>query len=99
MNERICSVRVLSCASISGTVSGTGSGTRAGSTAEDALAGAGNVSTGGAVAAGAAAVVPAGPAAACGSFEYAGKAKSNRLGFPPGANVTVAYISTGGGSL
>ena len=32
MNARICSVRVRSCASISGTVSGIGSGTSAGST-------------------------------------------------------------------
>jgi hypothetical protein len=36
---------------------------------------------------------------ACGSFEYAGNVKSNRLSLPPGANFTFAYISAGSGSF
>ena len=40
-----------------------------------------------------------GPPNACGSFEYAGNVKSKRLSLPPGANLTLAYISAGKGSL
>src|SRR4051812_41552370 len=108
MNERICSVRVLSCASISGTVSGIGSGTSAGSIPDEAVVGVGGVATGGGatdgvatggvVLAGAALVIVA-VGSACGSFEYAGKVKSNRLSLPVAVNFTSAYISVGSGSL
>src|SRR3954463_10333854 len=105
MNERIWSVRVFNCASISGTVSGIGSGTSAGSMPDAAPAGlrsagvAGGAGGGAAAGAGggaagaAAALVIVGAAIACGSFENAGKVKSNRFGLPAGAKVTLAYIS------
>src|SRR3954464_4267494 len=106
MNERIWSVRVFNCASISGTVSGIGSGTSAGSMPDAAPAGlrSAGVAGGGAAsaalgAAAGAALVMVGAAIVCGSFENAGKVKSNRFGLPPGVNVTLAYISAGSGGL
>src|SRR4051794_37982600 len=115
MNERIWSVRVFNCASISGTVSGIGSGTSAGSMPDAAPAGlrsagvagggaagavvAGAVVAGAALGAAGAALVMVGAAIVCGSFENAGKVKSNRFALAPGVNVTLAYISAGSGSL
>src|SRR5712671_4382283 len=107
MIARICSVRVRSCDSISGTVSGIGSRTSAGSTPDESLdaAGAGAPAAApglftGAVAAGTAlvivgvAVAPGG-----GSFEYVTNVKSNRLCGPSALNCTCAYIAAGNGSL
>src|SRR5262245_1068622 len=102
MNERICSVRVRSWASISGTVSGMGTGIKAGSTDDERSgAGVGGVAAGVEVAgdvAGIAAVVVA-DGATFGSFEKASKLKSKRVSRSPGLKATFAYIFAGNGCL
>ena len=102
MKVLICSVRVRSCVSISGTVSGIGTGTSAGSTPDEEVdtaasgmgAGAGRgvegCSTG-------VALVRRG--SATGSFENFSNAKSNTCSGSFGLNVTFAVICAGSGSF
>src|SRR5881628_3175150 len=95
MKARICSARVRSWASISGTVSGIGTGISAGSTVEDrsGTAVGAAATTGAAVDAGTGiTLVIVVDGATFGSFENASKLKSKRLPRSPGLKATFAYI-------
>src|SRR5262249_30373402 len=100
MNILICSLRVRSCTSISGTVSGTGTGTSAASIDDGAVST--SAGAGGAVAdAAAGAVVAAGEVdvvvttGAGASFENFSKMKSNWCSGAAGWNFTLAWIVAG----